>query len=283
LAAIPELLSFQLFRALFAILSEINLKMIISKESPLRKIPVNLDTRQVFIFEGIRYCADMISLGFQILHNELVTVSAEEKLNDHSCTLIFKEAWGMIDTTHRLLKLMALCVDSEEEGGDTEIVENSPADHYRFLKNSIRNARNTFQHLDERIDELLIPMNAPVWGNMSWLKIENKDLIKSFVLCSGHPREQYESTIINPAGLKFKAAIDRITIEIVQKSAPNNIMRIELDDLVYRVERLIQSIESQLEAQIKAYKNQGIDDGTYAQDILITVRMAPYNPDKHQS
>lgn len=239
--------------------------MLIGKDSILNKIPPNLEQRQIFLLEGIRYCGNSIFISFLTLKKELEYVS-NNSLRSQSCSIIFKEAWSQIDSTHRLTNLLSALYSYDPEN------EKASGDDFEYLL-QVKPFRHTFQHLDERIDELLLELNAPVWGNISWANFLNKEQCKAFVLSAGHPRNNFESRIVNPAGQTIQGPIDLITIEAVQKDINEKIARINLSELYRRTEKVIKKIEEQTEEQISEYKKEGLVDGNLGQDLLVCVNM----------
>jgi len=233
--------------------------MLITKDSILNKIPVNLDQRQVFLLEGIKYCANSISLSYISLFNEIEYISSNS-LREHSCSLIFKEAWNQIDSTYRLTNLLSAISNKNP---------NQPAkqgENFEFLLQT-KSFRNTFQHLDERIDELMLELNAPVWGNISWVKVINQTTVKSYVLSAGQPRNNFASGIINPAGKELRTPIDLITIEAIQKKANEPVSIINLTELYSRTEFLIKKLSEELEPQLSPF----LDSGVLPQEMMITL------------
>ena len=235
--------------------------MLINKDSIFNKIPANLDQRQIFLLEGIRFCANSITLSFEKLYDEISYIS-ENNLRDESSVTIFKEAWNQIDMTYRLTNFI------KSFAGNFDQSKVKPGGNFEYLLKT-KPFRNSFQHIDERIDEVLLGLNAPIWGNISWLKTINSESIKSFVISAGHPRNDFENKIINPLDLHIIDIIDFITIEAVQKNSQEPISSINLSELYRRTELVIEKVASDLEPQFISLTQIEI----LPQDILICVDM----------
>jgi hypothetical protein len=235
--------------------------MLFKTDSIFNKIPANLNQRQIFLLEGIRFCANSISLSFEKLYDEIFYIS-HNSLKEESSTIIFKEAWSQIDTTYRLTNLI------KSFAGNSDLSKVKPGGNFEYLLKA-KPFRNSFQHIDERIDEILLELNAPIWGNISWLKTENKDLVKSFVISAGHPRDDFENKIINPLELHLIDIVDFITIESVQKKFQEPILSINLSELYRRTKLVIEKISSDLESQFVSLTQMEI----LTQDVLICVDM----------
>ena len=232
----------------------------IKRDSFFLNIPKNIDKRQIFLLEGIRFCFESIFLNYLTLQNELEYISTNP-LREQSHALIFKEAWQQIDTTHRLTNLISSLALYNEDN------KNKKDSDFEFLK-EVKPFRNTFQHLDERIDEFMLDLNAPLWGSISWLMVKDDNHINSFILSIGHPREDFESQIINPAGKIIEHKIDRITLESIQKNKNDTIVKIDLSSLYSKTERLIKQLELQFKDQIIELTDQ-LDKEILLQDTLL--------------
>jgi hypothetical protein len=232
-------------------------QIMISKDSIFYKIPSNLDQKQIFLIEGIRYCYNSICISYSTLIEKLDQIS-DRQIDDFSFPIVFKEAWSQIDTTNRLLGFLKAIYHQDSNFTKHE--------DYIFLSQT-RPFRNTFQHLDERIDGILLKLNAPVWGNISWLKIIDEKNLLSCLLCAGHPRKDFNSRGINPMGLVVRPPIDKITIEAVQSNINEPVIRIELSELFNRTKTIISKLEMSLEKKILPH----ISNGILPQDILIAL------------
>jgi hypothetical protein len=215
--------------------------MLIPKNSIFNTVPKNLNQRQVFLLEGIRYCANSISFSYWAMYNEIIYISNNNP-RENSYYLVFKEAWNLIDSTYRLTNLITAV---SEQSPDKNVKKG---ENFEFLLQT-KSFRNTFQHLDERIEEQILKLNAPVWGTISWLKFVNPNLVKSFVLGAGHPRDKFPFRISNPAGQKLRVPIDKITIEAIQRNASEPISSLDLTELFHRTEIIIKKMDQDLEKQ----------------------------------
>lgn len=235
--------------------------MLIDGNSIFNKIPVNLNQRQIFLMEGIRFCVNSISLSFERLLQEIKFIS-DNSLREESSHIIFKEAWSQIDTTYRLTNFIKAISSNWD---DAKI---KPGGNFEYLLKT-KPFRNSFQHIDERIDEILLNLNAPIWGNISWLKFVDEKHIKSFVVSAGHPRDDFNNKLINPLGLEIHDKIDHITIEAVQKNSTEPISSINLSELYRRTVLIVNKLNVDLEAQFQTQ----LPNVILPQDILICVDM----------
>lgn len=230
----------------------------IDKNSFFLNIPINLEIRQIFIFEGIRICAQSIHLAHIALLNELLAVSTNNK-RENSFSIIFKEAWFMIDASHRLFKLISQLPENENAVEDNDLASLA----------SLRLIRNTFHHVDEKIDEFMVEMNAPIWGSLTWLWGIDDDNINSFSLTLGCPRENFEYRVCNPHGVIMKQRLDVIILESVKKDKADKAIIINLSDLYNNVVNIIKKLDSSLKNQLN--KNEEVAKDSLPQDAFFNV------------
>jgi len=232
--------------------------MLIKDDSIFQKIPIILDKKQVYLIEGIRYCANSISLSYISLVDNLSKISERSSNKSGLYYSVYKEAWAMIDSTYRLTCFISALSVSDGEASDD----------FKFLLET-KSLRNTFEHLDERIDEIIVKINAPLWGNISWLKVIDDQNGKLFYLSAGHPNEKFESILINPSGKLIDGEINCITLETIQRKKDDHVIILDLSELYKRTEKIIQKMTHELEAQLTPH----LIHGKYAQDILLTINI----------
>jgi hypothetical protein len=247
--------------------------MLIASGSALTKIPKDLDRRQVFLLEGIVQCAASLDFSMAILVNELEMLShdkpkegSENSIFDRGY-LIFKEAWNFIDTCTRLASLL-------------EMISIPSPDPKPILENlqKAKGFRNTYQHLDERIEEFMVDANTPVWGGLNWLVIKDYGC-KIYSYIYGGRRYGTHSHLINPAGLTIHPPIDHITLEAVQRNEGLSLSTINLSELYQSAGILIEKLEKETEKKVLELKLEEFwDRGT-----LISLEFVVESPkEKHQ-
>ena len=241
--------------------------LLVSKESILNRIPVNLAQRQVFLLEGIRYCANSISLSYEQLYGELEKISS---ISDHTKPpygvfyKVISEAWTVIDWTHRLTVLLSSI--------STKSDPSAIGENFAYLLKA-REFRNTLQHIEERIDEHILSQNAPVWGTLAWIQYVKDDLRRTYVLMAGHPREGFMFRFNNPLAFSLATPIDHITLDAVVKRPTYQIESLDLSELLSRIKTIIRNLESHLETQFAAHEGLGV----FPQDFFLSLDVRPDN------
>lgn len=233
----------------------------------LKSIPTELRRKDIFILEGIRYAFGIIQISYQNLFNELhkasKTSADQDNLNSQIYYQIFKEAWSIIDFGWKLRNLLIQIEHPDEEEKKEEIIDiENEVLNIKFL-HQLREFRNTFQHLEKRISEVLVEENTSVWGNISWLYIVNKQELHSCVLFPGHPRSSSE--IINPGGLLIKSPICHITLASTSRNKEK--IKINISELNDNINQLMDKLELVLKKQF----DQMDYSKKFAQDMILTV------------
>jgi hypothetical protein len=247
--------------------------LLIPDNSVFNRVPLSLDRRQVFLLEGIRYSANAIGIAYERLYHEVEAISASvttQRLPQGGFYSIFNEAWSVIDSSHRFgIMVSALC--------------NGPG-KYSTLKSypsllSAKALRNTFHHIDERIDEQILPLNAPVLGTLSWIQLVEKNLLRVFSLIAGHPRETHLVGTPNPFMYNLYTPIDHITLDATVGKSSGHEESLDLSLLVRDVRDIIGRLETDITVQLSAQEQSGF----YAQDIVFSFDWHPGEPPDKQS
>lgn len=236
-------------------------KVIIKKDSIFHKIPVELDTKQVHILEAIRYSVNMIGLAYSDLTKILLEIGGKEEPSTTEFYSVFKETWSIIDGVTRLENLLSLIAIE----GEIEKLEDPSVSIELDIFSKAREFRNTFQHLDERITEVIVPHNRTVWGVLHWLHALDEKNFHSYTLIPGHVRSKYSIDKPNNLGELFEPPIDKIILESVNRSKTQPIININISDLHRDVKSIANKMEKQLESQLSGVES----NGHHGQDMFL--------------
>ena len=151
--------------------------MIIDKNSILYNLPEELVRKDLFILDSLRFTIELIDLNYSLFIKELENLSINHGINNReyrkNLIPVFNYCWSIIDNSQRFIKLYKLLPSENNHGLINEISKISPL-------------RNTFQHMDERIEECLLEYDVPFYGAISWevnLGVEN--IMHKFFAISG--------------------------------------------------------------------------------------------------
>ncbi len=225
--------------------------MLVSKESPLRKIPYALNRREALFIDGIRFTFEMIDVAYVRLLYILEQITIDEPFRKaHPMAEAFMEAWSIIDSIHRLR-----CLINQIPG-----IKQKELPHRKIFLNKtkdIEEFRHTIQHLNNDIAKLA-DQNEPAWGTLSWFTIT--DLfegeggsgnsfqgIKSGCNClmiSGSVvvGKPYKTTL--PTEMTFKEKVNLITLKSGGRS-------LSISDIFEYVKELKEALELYIQRKFK--------------------------------
>ncbi len=79
--------------------------MIVSENSPTRRMPVTLDHRSILYLDGIRYSTQLVDLAYSRLEGTLEKLVHKDDKQGAVGNLIVEaisDAWAFVDSLHRL-------------------------------------------------------------------------------------------------------------------------------------------------------------------------------------
>jgi len=218
----------------------------ISEKSFLRFPPKNLHPKQVIAFNAITFSIDICQIAFEELIKELVQFSDSPKSSGNIFPKIFSNVWTIINNSTIFRNLICSHFD---------ILENNP-NLEEF--NNAKKIRNSNQHIDERISEILTLKDLPIYGSLSWYRnIKNTNKIQQFFLYSGTFTHQNNvgGEIIVPKDKKTDREIDELIFRCVTKQNRNSFpeITISLYKIMEDLKIWIDHFETQIVEQFKDF------------------------------
>lgn len=226
--------------------------IIIDENSVLNRLPVELDGYTLLILDSIRITLQMIQNDFNSIEKLLNKIEDSSNRQNESIKA-FGYVWGIIDKTSRLIK----------------IYKKLPSkSNYKILDNLkiVDKFRNTFQHLDERIDESLLKKRLPFYGTISWFKLEDNE-IKTKMIVSGITYG-IKVDFIYPNVNNCSENINDIMLHAVDKKEYINL---NISDLIKNIIAFKNENEIHLTESFKD-NNWKCCDWTARKDIFITLQ-----------
>jgi hypothetical protein len=222
--------------------------MIIDRNSPLLRLPPQLNRRQALFLEGIRYSIQMADLSHFRLRENLFKLAVNCPNNSDHLGFIsaLQDAWSIVDSVHRLRGLLNHAPGFKQK---------APGQKLFILKTAeVEELRNIVQHLNEKIDKTVIPQNVPLMGVLTWLAVINPEqkLSKSCALVAGSMYDTQDHKFVNPAGQTISLPVDLITLTASGYSSC-------LSKIMKYVEALTRELEMQIESQFKDLPSAGAD------------------------
>lgn len=220
------------------------------KESPLERLPRNLNRKQTLFLDGIRYSVRMAETAHNTLRQTLLEVTTKfhlgEKIDNTGEINLhaMADAWFIIDSVFRARRLF-------EQMPRTKQKSPNLMSFYKHTE-KVEDLRNSIQHLSSEIDNL-IHINLPVWGTINWVaKLDpTSDRVYSCSLVAGTVVSGRVTPIINPVGKRIRPPIDLITLETTSSVCISHVM----DALL----KVMSSIEQQVKAQTEGMQSAGSD------------------------
>lgn len=234
--------------------------MVLGDDSPLRRLPEAMLPKQAMLFNGIRFCGEVVLSCMPSLRSSLLQIATTGEAGA-SAPAVMTLAWSVVDAVNRMRMLL-------QEMDSSGWVTRSDG----FLSDlttleGARRVRNALQHLDERIDKHSTGESVPpVWGSLRWFAFTELDDDgtlcggESCVLVPGSVMTTAEIGLANPIGQEFRSVVDEIGVEMFGEA-------VSISELERAVERVIHRLESSLREQVDASLP------TRGADLLVMVSM----------
>lgn len=222
--------------------------MIIESNSPLLRIPPQLNRRQTLFLDGIRFSIEMADLAHSRLRETLyyLAVNCPNAADHLKFISALQDAWSIVDSVHRLRGLLNHAPGFKQKAPGQNLFMRKTAE--------IEDLRNVVQHLNEKIDRTVIPQQVPLMGVLSWLAVVDPEqrVSKSCALVAGTMYDKQNHAFVNPAGKKVSLPVDLITLTASGHSAC-------LSKVMEYVAALAAELEEQLESQFTDLPPAGAD------------------------
>ena len=204
--------------------------MLIDEDSPLRRLPANLNPKQAQFCDAVRFTAEMADHAYIDLLGHLLALLPTDSNNVRlSATAPFLFAWSIVDSAHRL---QGLVENFPNLAGKKQSLE-----FRRFLEKAegVETLRNAVQHMDSEIHKSHDAGKA-VWGTLSWLRPAPQGVVYTCLLVSGAMMPGGKHTPINPAGVSIKEPLEQVTLTVGDVAVNLSEVMDALGNLVYAIE-----------------------------------------------
>jgi hypothetical protein len=140
-------------------------RLLLGRDSALRRIPVNVDPKQAIFLDGIRHAVEIMDVAYSRLRDALtnlaLTPPASNELPDIS-SHIFLDAWAFVDAVDRF-RMLYMQMPGIKFGAKKDVIPTLQEATQEF-----RSLRNVADHLAQRAD-LVVSRNGAALGELSWL------------------------------------------------------------------------------------------------------------------
>ncbi|MUU79875.1 hypothetical protein [Winogradskyella endarachnes] len=220
--------------------------MTIDSNSHFRFPPKKLKPEQVIVFNAITYSVDICEITYDRLYNELIKFSENPSSTNENYPKIFADVWTIISNATIFMNLITRHFDLGTE--EPMLSELSKA----------KKLRNSYQHIDERISEVLTLNDLPMYGSLSWMRnIPNSNKFQQFMLYSGVFTNHTQSVggqMISPTMEIGIDEIDEIIFESITKQGRNfPKVTISIKKLISDIRSWIEHFEKQINEQLDSH------------------------------
>lgn len=221
--------------------------MTIDNNSYFRFPAKKIKPEQVIVFNAITYSVDICEITFERLNNELIKFSNNASSANENYPKIFADVWTIINNSTIFLNLITRHFDLEDD-----------EEHLLELKKAKR-LRNSIQHIDERIAEVLTLNDLPIYGSLSWFRnIPETNKFQQFMLYSGvftNHKTSIGGQMIMPKMEIGTHEIEDIIFESVTKTNKTEYpqVTVSIKKLILDIQNCIAHFEKQIEEQLEQY------------------------------
>jgi hypothetical protein len=151
---------------------------LVPDDSPLRRVPSNLERRTILYLDGIRFALeqfDLASLRLADALNEIAKSGDDAKGLNQLVAQATIDAWSLVDAAHRLRQLLQQLPGLKKNQADVKLFLRRTA--------SVEELRHFVQHFRNEID-VFAKRGMPLCGTLSWVwsneaqrRIENHTII----------------------------------------------------------------------------------------------------------
>lgn len=212
--------------------------MIIAKDSPIRRLPVNLNPEQRILLDGIRYSAETVEFTLDRLTNTLLRTVTEDLPHISA----FSDAWAFIDSADRFFKFLQ------------RLPERFQCQDEK-TKKDVSTLRNKFQHIHDNWRNHA-KLNTPFLGYICWVTVDTIDPVviggKIHTLIHGSIVEVDIIKPENPAGKTINGPINLISLTVYED-------KVYFLDILKLIVKLVRNLESGLSPQFLGLPTAGSD------------------------
>jgi len=204
---------------------------LVADTSILRRLPSNLNERDVVILDAVRYSLEMVDIAHRRLLQAALGASAREvdSYNRVGAALLI-DAWSIVDSINRLVLLLG-CLRKAKRHPTVQILTRAAE--------TATQLRNGAQHLDNEINTL-VQSQRPAWGSLSWLFMPEAAPRGTIVIFVSGTIRTMEQPLVNPIGKNIRFPIDLITLTAHGAS-------LCLSDVMRTLPSVVQTLEQSIE------------------------------------
>lgn len=206
--------------------------VMLSAESPLRRLPVDFPRRQVMFTDALRLSAEMAALSFRNLEDLLKALVVEKRPDGVKGVAVeaFVHAYGVVDAANRFREVLRSFPGLKQNAVFQLFIRQTAA---------VESLRDLIQHLNRELRSIGEQQSAPL-GTITWLgpSPNEESPPTAWIL---QPGSFYRGQVTFGPMMDLEAKIP--LGEIGQIHLVTSGVRVDLSDTVERIRIMITSLE----------------------------------------
>ncbi|MGY8910377.1 MAG: hypothetical protein ACKVIG_11025 [Flavobacteriales bacterium] len=222
--------------------------MILPKKSHIRYPPTILRPKQVVIFNALRYSIDICDISFRRLIKKLSSQAETTKVESLDFPEIFSDVWSIINNAQMFGKIIR-----------KEFAINKNEPNLSEITKAI-DFRNSNQHFEERISQVLSQKDIPIYGFLSWLKrypVSNEFVFSTIYSGTFTNKKMINMPVTNKRYIELNEIIQEIEFTNVIREKDKlgkwcfNEQKISISKLVSDLKIWVDHFDNQINKQIE--------------------------------
>lgn len=224
------------------------MSLIIPSDSYLKHPPTFINPQLVLILNTIRYSVEICEISYIRLCKALSDLTENPNVEEYAFPEIYLESWSIVNNAVIFRNIL-------EKHFEIDLKDKS------FVEiNKAKELRNTYQHIDERITEIFLKEDLPIFGSVSWFKRYPES--DKAIFCSIYSGSFTNKQMPN---VKFSNVIDENLNNEIQKIELASIVRVHsknrkkefqksivhLSTLIYDLSEIINYIDTDMKLYYK--------------------------------
>lgn len=220
----------------------------LSPDSPLRRLPVNLERRQVMFTDALRLSAEMAAYSYHNLECLLKALVARDRTEqvEGATVQAIVYAYGIIDAANRFREVLR-CFPGLKQNAVFQVFIRGTA--------SVETLRDVIQHLNNELRDIGEKQSSAL-GTITWLgpSVEDHSPPTAWIL---QPGSFYPGQITHGPMMDLEARVP--PGEISQIHLVTSGVRVDLPDVIKRIRTMIASIEPSMREHCTGRELMGSD------------------------
>ena len=232
--------------------------MLVSADSPLRRVRNDIPVTTVFFLDGCRYAIEMTDLAFRRLEATIAAFDSRPDALGPQIVCAISDAWVIVDSVHRLRELVQHFPGLKKREPEVQIFLRSTKE-LDDLRNFVQHFRTEITRFAER--------RMPLWGTLSWSHADGEPTTHTII-----PGTFYSD--VGVASCVFDSQEGRFTEQMVLHAGPR---RVELVEVFTAVKRFFAWFEEWCKA---THSSSDARHGADAHIVFTVLRVERPAPDR---